>query len=120
MASGHLKTSERRNSGMHVCPSPPFRFMCAVALCQCSRRSKVCLRFALPLQTCTQLCTGARAVTPMEEALWFWLPCRLCNLDIISRVAQVICFAFHDSNLMLESCSKAKEQRKIVTLFYLD
>lgn len=46
--------------------------------------------------------------------------CRLCNQDIVQRVQQVICFAFHDSRLLLQTCSEAKEQRKIVTLFYLD
>lgn len=45
---------------------------------------------------------------------------RACNMDIIDRVTQVICFAFHDSNLMLETCNEAKRMRKIVTLFYLD
>lgn len=46
--------------------------------------------------------------------------CRLCNRDIVARVQQVICFAFHDSNLLLETCNEAKETRKFVTLFYLD
>lgn len=41
-------------------------------------------------------------------------------MDIISHVQQVICFAFHDSNLLMETCSEAKNMRKIVTLFYLD
>jgi hypothetical protein len=45
---------------------------------------------------------------------------RICNRDIIGRVQQVICFAYHDSRLLLETCAEAKEQRKIVTLFYLD
>ena len=45
---------------------------------------------------------------------------RICNQDIISRVQQVICFAFHDSSLLLETCKKAKAENKIVTLFYLD
>ncbi|KAF5452813.1 hypothetical protein F2P56_027776 [Juglans regia] len=45
---------------------------------------------------------------------------RLCNMDIISRVQQVICFAFHDSRLLMETCQEAKNMRKIVTLFYLD
>ncbi|CAH9102077.1 unnamed protein product [Cuscuta europaea] len=45
---------------------------------------------------------------------------RLCNLDIISQVQQVICFAFHDSRLLMETCQEAKEMRKIVSLFYLD
>lgn len=46
--------------------------------------------------------------------------CRLCNMDIISHVQQVICFAFHDSRLLMETCQEAKNMRKIVTLFYLD
>ena len=45
---------------------------------------------------------------------------RLCNEDILSRVQQVICFAFHDSRVLLETIEKAREMRKIVTLFYLD
>jgi hypothetical protein len=45
---------------------------------------------------------------------------RLCNMDIISKVQQVICFAFHDSKLIMETCQEAKNLRKIVTLFYLD
>lgn len=45
---------------------------------------------------------------------------RLCNMDILSHVQQVICFAFHDSRLLMETCTEAKNLRKIVTLFYLD
>ncbi|XP_058094380.1 uncharacterized protein LOC131240272 isoform X1 [Magnolia sinica] len=45
---------------------------------------------------------------------------RLCNMDILSHVQQVICFAFHDSRLLMETCQEAKNMRKIVTLFYLD
>ncbi|KAJ0793427.1 hypothetical protein HanOQP8_Chr01g0029421 [Helianthus annuus] len=45
---------------------------------------------------------------------------RLCNMDIVSQVQQVICFAFHDSRLLMETCQEAKNLRKIVTLFYLD
>ncbi|XP_023554674.1 uncharacterized protein LOC111811869 isoform X1 [Cucurbita pepo subsp. pepo] len=45
---------------------------------------------------------------------------RLCNMDIISYVQQVICFAFHDSRLLMDTCQEAKNLRKIVTLFYLD
>ncbi|XP_077227804.1 uncharacterized protein LOC143860849 isoform X2 [Tasmannia lanceolata] len=45
---------------------------------------------------------------------------RLCNRDILSHVQQVICFAFHDSKLLMETCQEAKSLRKIVTLFYLD
>ena len=47
-------------------------------------------------------------------------PRRACNRKIISEVQQVICFAFHDSRLLLETCHEAKDMKKIVTLFYLD
>lgn len=45
---------------------------------------------------------------------------RHCNREIISKVQQVICFAFHDSRLLLETCAEAKDSKKITTLFYLD
>mmetsp|Transcript_11387 Transcript_11387/g.19882 ORF Transcript_11387/g.19882 Transcript_11387/m.19882 type:complete len:293 (+) Transcript_11387:54-932(+) len=44
----------------------------------------------------------------------------LCNEDIISRTNQVICFAFHDSHVLISACQKAKEQRKLTTVLYLD
>ena len=44
----------------------------------------------------------------------------LCNQEIISRCQQLICFAFHDSHTLLQTCKDAEEQRKIVTLFYFD
>jgi hypothetical protein len=44
----------------------------------------------------------------------------MCNREIMSQVQQIICFAFHDSRLLLETCQEAKEMKKIVTLFYLD
>lgn len=45
---------------------------------------------------------------------------RICNDVIVSKVRQVICFAFHDSTLLLDTCREAKVQRRMVTLFYLD
>ncbi|MBD2776152.1 DNA recombination-mediator protein A [Iningainema tapete] len=44
----------------------------------------------------------------------------LCNKEIISRCQQLVCFAFHDSRTLLQSCKDAEEQRKVVTLFYFD
>jgi predicted Rossmann fold nucleotide-binding protein DprA/Smf involved in DNA uptake len=44
----------------------------------------------------------------------------LCNREIISRSQQLVCFAFHDSKTLLQTCSEAEEQRKLVTLFYFD
>ncbi|MGH2412477.1 MAG: DNA recombination-mediator protein A [Microcystaceae cyanobacterium] len=44
----------------------------------------------------------------------------LCNREIVSRCQQLICFAFHDSHTLLQTCAEAEEQRKLVTLFYFD
>ena len=45
---------------------------------------------------------------------------QLCNREIVSRCQQLVCFAFHDSRTLLETCKEAEEQRKVVTLFYFD
>lgn len=45
---------------------------------------------------------------------------RMCNRDIVGRVQQVLCMAFHDSALLLETCQEARNESKLVTLFYLD
>jgi hypothetical protein len=44
----------------------------------------------------------------------------LCNQEIISRCQQLICFAFHDSTTLIQTCKEAEDQCKIVTLFYFD
>ena len=44
----------------------------------------------------------------------------LCNQEIIARCQQLVCFAFHDSNTLLQTCKEAEELRKLVTLFYFD
>jgi hypothetical protein len=44
----------------------------------------------------------------------------LCNQEIISKCQHLICFAYHDSYTLLTTCQDAEEQRKVVTLFYLD
>ncbi|MGF1479861.1 MAG: DNA recombination-mediator protein A [Cyanophyceae cyanobacterium] len=44
----------------------------------------------------------------------------LCNREIVSRCQQLVCFAFHDSHTLLQTCQEAEEQRKLVTLFYFD
>jgi hypothetical protein len=57
---------------------------------------------------------------PQNDGLPLLEASRICNTDIIGRVQQVICFAFHDSSLLLETCQQAKHESKLVTLFYLD
>ncbi|MBW4699056.1 MAG: DNA-protecting protein DprA [Aphanocapsa lilacina HA4352-LM1] len=44
----------------------------------------------------------------------------VCNREIIEKAQQLICFAFHDSRVLLEGCEFAEELRKVVTLFYFD
>ena len=44
----------------------------------------------------------------------------LCNSEIVSRCQQLICFAFHDSHTLLQTCKEAEDKRKVVTLFYFD
>lgn len=44
----------------------------------------------------------------------------ICNQEIISRCQQLICFAFHDSRTLLQTCQEAEDQSKVVTLFYFD
>ena len=44
----------------------------------------------------------------------------LCNIEIISKCQQLICFAFHDSKTLQEACNYAEDQHKVVTLFFPD
>ncbi len=44
----------------------------------------------------------------------------LCNQEIISRCDQLICFAFHDSETLLNSCHSAEDMGKIVSLLFFD
>ncbi len=44
----------------------------------------------------------------------------VCNRDIISRCQQLICFAFHDSHTLMQTCKEADELSKLVTKFYFD
>ena len=44
----------------------------------------------------------------------------LCNREIVTRCQQLICFAFHDSRTLLQTCQEAEDQGKLVTLFFFD
>lgn len=57
---------------------------------------------------------------PENDVLSLGEASSLCNSEIISRCQQLICFAFHDSDTLLQTCQEAEEQRKLVTLFYFD
>eukprot|EP00168_Porphyra_purpurea_P009429 TRINITY_DN2295_c0_g1_i5.p1 TRINITY_DN2295_c0_g1~~TRINITY_DN2295_c0_g1_i5.p1 ORF type:complete len:356 (-),score=94.29 TRINITY_DN2295_c0_g1_i5:158-1111(-) len=45
---------------------------------------------------------------------------QLCNSDILSRCTHFIAFAFHDSDVILESAREAKALGKVATLMFLD
>jgi predicted Rossmann-fold nucleotide-binding protein len=44
----------------------------------------------------------------------------ICNREIVNRCEQLICFAFHDSETLIETCRGAEEIGKVVTLLYFD
>lgn len=58
--------------------------------------------------------------SPENDVLSLGEASSICNREIVSRCQQLICFAFHDSNTLLQTCQEAEEQRKLVTLFYFD
>ncbi|ERN40337.1 hypothetical protein KR51_00032860 [Rubidibacter lacunae KORDI 51-2] len=57
---------------------------------------------------------------PDNDSLSLGEASALCNREIVSRCQQLVCFAFHDSRTLLQTCQEAEEQRKLVTLFYFD
>ena len=44
----------------------------------------------------------------------------LCNQEIINRCDQLICFAFHDSETLLNSCRCTEDMGKMVSLLFFD
>jgi hypothetical protein len=58
--------------------------------------------------------------SPENDSLSLGEASTLCNREIISRCQQLICFAFHESDTLLQTCQEAEDQRKLVTLFYFD
>ncbi|NEN94165.1 MAG: DNA recombination-mediator protein A [Moorea sp. SIO1F2] len=57
---------------------------------------------------------------PQNDTLSLAEASALCNAEIIARCQQLICFAFHDSRTLLNTCKEAEQQSKVVTLFYFD
>lgn len=57
---------------------------------------------------------------PENDGLSLGEASAICNREIISRCQQLICFAFHESHTLMQTCQEAEEQRKLVTLFYFD
>lgn len=74
-----------------------------------------------PVESQEQLKKVAQVIEmPQNDDLSLLDASRICNQDIVGRVQQLICFVFHDSKLLLETCREARNIRKIVCLFYLD
>jgi hypothetical protein len=57
---------------------------------------------------------------PQNDHLPLDVASRLCNSDLLSRADQLICFAFHDSNTIIETSREARALDMIVTELYLD
>jgi hypothetical protein len=57
---------------------------------------------------------------PEHDALPLVEASAFCNREIVSRCDQLICFAFHDSETLIESCRGAEEMGKMVTLLFFD
>ena len=57
---------------------------------------------------------------PEHDALPLLEASAFCNREIVSRCDQLICFAFHDSETLIESCRGAEEMGKMVTLLFFD
>ena len=57
---------------------------------------------------------------PDNDDLSLPMASSLCNQEIISRCDQLICFAFHDSETLLNSCHSAEDMGKVVSLLFFD
>ena len=57
---------------------------------------------------------------PDNDDLSLPMASSLCNQKIISRCDQLICFAFHDSETLLNSCHSAEDMGKVVSLLFFD
>jgi predicted Rossmann fold nucleotide-binding protein DprA/Smf involved in DNA uptake len=57
---------------------------------------------------------------PQNDRLSLGEASAACNREIITRCQQLICFAFHDSHTLMQTCKEAEELHKVVTMFYFD
>lgn len=74
-----------------------------------------------PRETREQLASIMHLIeSPANDTLSLAEASAICNQEIISRCQQLICFAFHDSETLLETCRLAEDQHRVVTLFFLD
>jgi hypothetical protein len=57
---------------------------------------------------------------PQNDEMSLDMASRICNSYLLSLTDQLISFAFHESNTVIEATKEAKELDMLVTVLYLD
>lgn len=57
---------------------------------------------------------------PQNNEMSLDIASRICNSYLLSLTDQLISFAFHESNTVIEATNEAKKMDKLVTVLYLD
>ena len=57
---------------------------------------------------------------PQNDEMSLDVASRICNSYLLSQTDQLISFAFHESNTVIEATKEAKELDMLVTTLYLD
>lgn len=57
---------------------------------------------------------------PENDEMSLDVASRICNSYILSQTDQLISFAFHESNTVIEASKEAKELDMLVTTLFLD
>ena len=57
---------------------------------------------------------------PQNDEMTLDVASRICNSYLLSQTDQLISFAFHESNTVIEATKEAKELDMLVTTLYLD
>lgn len=57
---------------------------------------------------------------PQNDEMSLDIASRICNSYLLSQTDQLISFAFHESNTVIEATKEAKKLDMLVTVLYLD
>lgn len=57
---------------------------------------------------------------PQNDDMTLDVASRICNSFLLSKTDQLISFAFHESNTVIEAAKEAKELDMLVTTLFLD
>ena len=57
---------------------------------------------------------------PQNDEMSLDVASRICNSYLLSQTDQLISFAFHESNTVIEAAKEAKELDMLVTTLFLD